>query len=176
MPASSRFIFIRHSIPEMDFSVPSSTWGLTSEGRDKSVELAPRVAEYAPIRIYTGPEPKMRQTGELIGREIGVPVEPVPGLQEHMRPVMPYRGPDEWHALIQRLFEEPDRRILGDETASACLQRFSEAVDTLAERHGDHPFAVVSGATAISLYAARRTARDGFEIWRALDMPDLLVL
>lgn len=175
-PNRRDLVLIRHSVPDMDFSVPSSEWALSALGRRRCAEIAPQVGKYAPAMIYTGPEPKMRQTGRIIGRELNIPVEVFPGIQEHMRPVLPYRGPDEWNQLIARLFANPDYLVLGHETARECQARFADAVHRLAHRHTSESFAVVSGATAIALYVAQITGEPAYAFWKSLEMPDIRVV
>lgn len=174
--AIPRLALIRHSQPTLDFKVPSSTWCLSDEGRRRCLNILPTVENAAPAHIYTGPEPKMGETGSIIGVQLGISVTPVDELCEHRRPCLPERGQEEWHALIARLFDEPETLVLGHETAIDCLARFSRAIQKLAGQHSGESFAIVSGATAISLYVAHQHGVNAFDFWRKLEMPDVVVI
>ena len=49
-------ILVRHSLPAVDPEVPSATWPLSAEGRERCVTLAERLAEYDLNVIVTSSE------------------------------------------------------------------------------------------------------------------------
>lgn len=151
----SRLVLIRHSQPVLDCSVPSSTWQLSEHGRGRRLDIVPTVERTEPVHIGAGPESKMLEAASIVGDQLGLRVTAIDELSEHRRPLLPERGQEEWHALIARLFAEPDRLVLGRDTANQCLGRFSHAIGRIADQHRNESFAVVSGATTISLYVAQ---------------------
>lgn len=168
-------ILIRHSVPILDFSVPSSTWELSDDGRRRCLDIVPTVERAEAVHIYAGPEPKMAETASIVGEHLGIAVTRIDDLSEHRRPRLPERGQEEWHALIARLFAEPEQLVLGHETANQCLDRVDAAIRRIADQHRGESFAVVSGGTAISLYVARHQKAAVFDFWQTLDMPHVVV-
>jgi broad specificity phosphatase PhoE len=121
--------------------------------------------------VVSSPEPKARETAELLGALLGLEVHELADLREQERRSVGWLDRDELAVVIRRFFAEPDRVVFGDESAAEALTRFSRAVDGLA-----HGAVVVSHGTVISLYVADRTGQDAFEVWSGLELPDLLVV
>jgi broad specificity phosphatase PhoE len=164
-------LLVRHSLPELVPAVPAEDWRLSEEGRRRCGPLATRLREHGPTAILSSTEPKVRETAELVGAELGLDVQEAAALRETARRTVPWLEADELRRSIRALFERPDEVVFGEESASAALARFSAAVDGLDERT-----VVVSGGTVISLYAAARTGRDAYELWSSLELPDLVVV
>jgi broad specificity phosphatase PhoE len=117
----------------------------------------------------SSPEAKARETAELIASPLGLEVQLVDGLRETARRTVGWLEPDELERGIQALFDRPDEVVHGEESATAALARFEAAVAGLPERA-----VVVSHGTVISLYVAAKTGRDPFELWRSLELPDVV--
>ncbi len=164
-------LLVRHSVPAIDPDVPAEEWRLSAEGRSRCEALAERLATYEPQTIVSSPEPKARETAELVGGQLGLAVRESDDLREQARRTVGWLQREQLEAGIRGLFERRDEVVFGEESAADALARFSRAVDGLG------PGAVVvSHGTVISLYTAARTGRDAFEIWRSLELPDLLVV
>jgi 2,3-bisphosphoglycerate-dependent phosphoglycerate mutase len=133
--------------------------------------LAERVATHDPALVVSSPEPKARETAELLAERLGIELRESDGLREQERRSVGWLERAELEAGIRRLLAEPDRVVFGEESAAEALARFSRAVEAL----GDGAV-VVSHGTVISLYAAAQTGRDAFELWRSLELPDLVVV
>lgn len=151
--------------------MPSSDWRLSDEGRRRCGPLADRLAAFWPKALLSSPEPKARETAELIAPALGLDVELADGLRETERRTVPWLERNELERGIRALFDRPDEVVYGEESATAALARFESAVEGLPE-----PAVVVSHGTVISLYVAARTGRDGFEVWRGLELPDVIEL
>lgn len=164
-------LLVRHSVPAVDPSIPAAEWRLSPEGRRLCEALAGRVAAHEPDLVVSSPEPKARETAELLAARLGLELRESYGLREQERRRVGWLERVELEAGIRRLFAEPDRVVFGEESAAEALARFSGVVEGLGERA-----VVVSHGTVISLYAADRSGRDAFELWRALELPDLLVV
>jgi broad specificity phosphatase PhoE len=164
-------LLVRHSVSQVDPAKPAEEWHLSEEGRARCAQLAEKLAGYVPRAIVSSTEPKALETAALLGAELGLEVREVDGLRETARRTVGFMEAQEFRRSVRALFERPDEVVFGEESARAALRRFAAVVDELPERT-----VVVSHGTVISLYAAARTGRDGFEIWSGLDLPDLVVV
>jgi broad specificity phosphatase PhoE len=164
-------LLVRHSVPEVDPALRAEEWRLSEEGRRRCGALAERLREHGPTAVVSSTEPKMRETAELVGAELGLEVRESHALRETARRTVPWMEAEEFRQAVRRLFERPQEVVFGEESAVDALARFSAAVDGLEERT-----VVVSGGTVISLYVAARTSEDAFELWGRLDLPDLVVV
>jgi 2,3-bisphosphoglycerate-dependent phosphoglycerate mutase len=164
-------LLVRHSLPEVDPSLSAEEWRLSDEGRRSCGPLAERLRAYGPTAIFSSTEPKMRETAELVGAELGLEVRESPALRETSRRTVPWLEADEFRRAVRRLFERPEEVVFGEESAVDALARFSATVDGLDERA-----IVVSGGTIISLFAAARTGEDAYELWSRLELPDLVIV
>jgi broad specificity phosphatase PhoE len=162
-------LLVRHSAPELDPTVPSHEWRLSEEGRRRCGPLAERVAAYRPDVLVSSPEPKARETAELIAVPLGLDVQFHEGLRETARRTVGWLRRDQLELGIKALFDRPDQIVFGEESANAALARFEATVAELPERA-----VVVTHGTVLSLYVAARTGRDPFEFWRSLELPDLV--
>jgi broad specificity phosphatase PhoE len=164
-------LLVRHSVPAIDREVPAEEWRLSAEGRSRCEALAARLATHEPQTIVASPEPKARETAELVGAQLGLAVRESDDLREQARRTVGWLVREELEAAIRALFERPNEVVFGEESAADALTRFSRAVAGLG------PGAVVvSHGTVISLYAAAQTGRHAFDIWRSLELPDLLLV
>ncbi len=162
-------LLVRHSVPEIEPGVPSEEWRLSEEGRRRCGPLAERLARLAPRVLLSSTEPKARETAELVAPVLGLEVQLSDGLRETARRTVGWLEPDELERGIRGLFERPDEVVYGEESAAAALARFEAAVEGLPESA-----VVVSHGTVISLYAAARTGGDPFELWKRLELPDVV--
>jgi broad specificity phosphatase PhoE len=164
-------LLVRHSLPELDPSVPAEEWSLSEEGRRRCGPLAERLAACRPEVLLSSTEPKARETAELVVPALGLDVEFSEGLRETARRTVPWLEREELERGIRELFERPDEVVYGEETATAALARFEAAVEGRPE-----PVVVVTHGTVLSLYVAAKTGRDPFELWRSLELPDVVEL
>lgn len=149
--------------------MPSEEWRLSEEGRARCGPLVDRLAPYEPRMLLSSTEPKALETAQLIAPALGLEVELSDGLRETERRTVPWLERNELEQGIRGLFERPDEVVYGEECANAALARFEAAVEGLPE-----PAVVVTHGTVMSLYVAARTGRDGFEVWRGLELPDVV--
>ncbi len=163
-------LLVRHSAPELDPARPADEWRLSDEGRERCRPLADRLAVFEPRMLLSSPEPKARETAELIAEPLSLAVHVDERLRETARSSVGWLEREELARGIAELFARPQELVFGEETADHALARFSSVVDGLQRA------VVVSHGRVISLYAARRTGRDPFELWRSLKLPDVVVL
>jgi broad specificity phosphatase PhoE len=121
------------------------------------------------------PEPKAFRTGEIVAEALGIPMTTVADLREIDRPVLPILPAPEHQRMNARLFAEPDRAVVGRESARAAQERFTEAVRSESGRTGDDLVAIAHG-TVIALLVSRHNDVDGFQLWKRLECASLVVL
>lgn len=164
-------LLVRHSAAELDPTAPSEEWRLSEEGRRRCGRLAERLAEHEPRALLSSTEAKARETAELVAPALGLEVQLSDELRETARRTVGWLDREEIDRGIRALFGRPDEVVFGEESAAAALARFERAVDGLPE-----PSVVVTHGTVLSLYVAARTGRDPYELWRGLELPDLVVV
>ena len=164
-------LLVRHSAPQVEPAVPAEEWHLSAEGRRRCVPLGARLARHQPRSLLASTEPKAWETAELLATELGLEVRHSDALRETARKTVPWLARDELESRIRALFRRPDEIVFGEESAASALARFSDAVEAL-----ERPAVVVSHGTVISLYVAAQTGEDPYEIWRRLELPDVVEL
>jgi broad specificity phosphatase PhoE len=173
-------ILIKHSQPAIVPGVPAAEWVLSDEGRQRCVPLAAALAAYAPGALVSSEEPKAVETAHLVAVRLGLPHSAAPGLHEHVRRSAAYTAPAEFHASVAALFAHPSELVYGDETADEAHVRFVAAVagimgDAAQSRPG-RAVAIVAHGTVISLFVARATGIDPFNLWVRLGLPSFVAL
>lgn len=172
-----KLILARHAMPTLDGSRPAREWELSEEGRASCEVLAQRLAAHAPSRVVTSQEPKAVETGQIVARALGLPWETAESLGEHQRSkvgLMP--RPEDFRAAVLRLFQEPDKLVLGDETANQALERFSSALERVLQQYPEETLVVVSHGTVLSLWAGPRAGMEPAGLWLKLGLPAYLVI
>jgi broad specificity phosphatase PhoE len=164
-------LLVRHSVPEVDRSIPAAEWRLSAEGRARCDALAKQLSTHDPELVVSSTEPKALETAELLAWRLGLDVRESAELREQERRTVGWLERDELEAAVLRVFAEPDQVVFGEESAASALERFTRAVEGLGDRA-----IVVSHGTVISLYVAARTGQDAFALWKGLELPDLLVV
>lgn len=170
-----KLILIKHASPLKDENRPSHEWRLSDAGREAARKLADRVRPHYPARVITSHEPKAIETGAIIAETLGIPSEQASGLQEHGRSNVPMMRTREFISAVAQFFAEPDRLVLGDETADAAKARFSAAITDVTRRYSDDDLAIVTHGTVLALHAADYVDEPPFQLWRNLGLPSMLV-
>jgi len=169
-----RLILIKHARPQVDPSLPSEVWTLGDEGRAGASKLIEPLRAYPVARLYSSTQAKAKETAEIVGRGLDKPVETLSDLCEHDRRNVPHMESREFISMIALFFKEPDRLVLGDETADEAYDRFAAAVDGILRREiGD--VAIVTHGTVIALFAQRRARQEPFALWRRMGQPSFIV-
>jgi broad specificity phosphatase PhoE len=171
-----KLILVRHSLPVITGEQPASQWQLSEEGRRRCGGLATQLEAHRPSAIVTSTEPKAIETGQLVGRRLGIPVEAAPNLHEHERPGTDLDTPEQFQAKVGRLLENPGELVFGAETGDQARERFSAAVDDALKRHPSGDLAIVSHGTVMTLFLARAAGIDPVPFWKQLGLPAFVVL
>jgi len=172
----NKLILVKHSLPEILPEIPASEWHLSVEGRLRCQALGDELAGHAPNLIFSSPEPKAQETGQIIAQQLVKPLFIVPGLHEHERKTVRFTNEEQFQANIKEFFEQPDALVFGEETVAQCLNRFSSAVDQLISQNRDQNLVVVSHGTVITLFVVNNCGIEPFPFWSRLDLPSFVVL
>jgi broad specificity phosphatase PhoE len=164
---------VRHGRPLVDRSRPAHEWELDPRAYDDVWAL--RESGRLPERAawFSSPEPKALATAELLtDSEVGV----VDDLRELVRDSITWI--EDFDAVVSRCFEDPDRSAHpGWEPLAACRERVLRAAEGILTAYGDDDVVLVGHGTAWTVLAAALTATEpDLDRWRALQMPDLVVV
>jgi broad specificity phosphatase PhoE len=170
-----KLILIKHARPQVVDGVASHEWQLSDEGRLACKTLAEVVGQHDPGVIVTSDEPKAQETAKLVADSLGKPLETAAGLQEHDRSNVPMMRSSEFLSALALFFREPNRRVLGRETADEAAGRFERAIESVLARHPEGNIAVVTHGTVLALFASENGAGDPFMLYRQLGLPSVVV-
>ena len=169
-------VLVRHSLPEIDPSRPGREWSLSPERSRRARQLAPCLAPYHLEVLVSSEEPKAVQTAAIIGEELGLPPEVVPGLHEHDRSGVVGLDREAFLGAIARTFAHPGERVFGAESADEARERFTGVLGQLLARYPERNLCVVAHGTVLSLYVAEREGSDAYALWQRLGLPCYFVL
>ena len=170
-----RLILVRHSVPDIRRDVPAAEWRLSAEGAARARALSRQLQPADATCVFTSREPKATETARLLAGEWQLPVEEVPGLQEHERPEAQLLSRDAFERKIADLFARPGQLVFGAETADQARRRFTAALVRLLTRAaGD--IVVVSHGTVIALFVAEVSGVEPFAFWKRQEMPFAVTL
>mgnify|MGYP001606565988 CR=1 FL=1 len=172
----ARLVLIKHSVPEMQIHTESRFWHLSEEGRNRCAPLAEKLRRFNLARIVSSNEPKAVETAELLASELSRTHIVRPDLQENDRTGLGFVGVEAYQDTFRRFFAEPDRVIVGTETAEEARARFTTAVEAVLEEFPEETLAIVTHGTVISLLVSEPTAEERFRLWRRLGLPSYVVV
>ena len=162
---TAEVILVRHALPEVEQGGASKLWGLSEASREDCVLLAhalpPGIAA-----IRSSDERKARETADVLGLRLGLPVQVDARFAEVDRPPVWDRDYQEVAAGYLAGAAEP-----GWEPREDVLARFSAGI-TDARATADGMIVVVSHGMAISLWVASIASIEVVSWWRALALPD----
>lgn len=168
-------ILIKHSMPEIDPSVPAKEWHLGEDGRARCAALAEHLTRYHPDVIVTSTEPKAVETAVEVAHHLGLSYTTAEGLHEHERPTVGYMSTETWEQSVATFFARPDVLSLGAETAYQALERFETAIGKVVAAAPGKTVAVVTHGTVMTLFVAHHTGVDPMSFWRKLGLPSFVV-
>jgi broad specificity phosphatase PhoE len=171
-------ILIKHATPVKDPSRASHEWELSEEGRTQAIKLASELQSQnlAIDLVCTSDEPKAQETGQIIAAEFDRPLSVVKELAEHDRSNVPVMATRDFISSVAQFFKEPNRLVLGRETARDAKARITRAIEQIMSEHGGKNVAIVSHGTVISLFAAELLNEDAFQLWRRMGLPSYIVI
>ncbi len=82
-----------------------------------------------------------------------------------------------WEATPIDFFSRPTELVFGEESAHQALQRFSRAIEKIVTSNPDGNLAIATHGTVMTLWVAAHNPQiDALAFWRALKLPDLVIL
>ncbi len=169
-------ILVKHSLPEIDPSVPAKEWRLSFEGRRRARILGERLDRYSLDLIVSSAEPKAIETAEIAAGVLNVRMEVVEGLHEHERVNVGFLEKERFEQSIRQFYEQPADQVFGEETADSAYVRFSEAINGITKRSREKNVAIVTHGTVMSLFVSRNSDLEPFALWKKLGLPSCVVL
>jgi broad specificity phosphatase PhoE len=149
---------------------------LSDAGREQANALAEQLRDRAIELLVTSTEPKAEETGRIVAEKLGVAVEAADGLQEHDRRNVPFMPTREFISTVALFFTQPNRLVLGRETARDAKHRFESAVRRVMESNPAKNVAIVTHGTVLSLLVAEYANQDAFQLWRRMGLPSYVVM
>jgi broad specificity phosphatase PhoE len=170
-------ILVRHAKSRVERARPPDEWSLSPAGERGAAVIAPMLERHRPGRLIASPEPKARQTAEILGRCLDLDVEIANGLREHDRTGVPFfETQEEFERRVTELFERPTERVLGRESAVEACRRFSATVQGALDSRPEACLAFVTHGTVMSLFLGSLATLEPLGMWRRLCMPAYAVL
>lgn len=161
----SGVILVRHAMPEVVCGVSSKLWGLGEVSREDCVLLAHALPPGI-SRVWSSDERKAKETADVIGLRLGLPVSVDVGFGEVDRPDVWDRDYREVAAGYLGGADEP-----GWEDRRAVTGRFAAAV-ARASSGTEQDIVIVSHGMAMTLWMASLSPIAAVDWWRALTFPD----
>ena len=177
MASQQHLIIARHSLPEIVPGVEARHWRLGEEGRRRATLLAGELSAYAPALVATSPEPKARETAEIVANIAGAPLREIAGLAEHDRGEAEFRQTRaEFRRDVEAFFTQREHAVFGRETAIHAYARFSRAIDQLLADAPSGNIVAVTHGRVMALFVSIRSGVDAFAFWQRLGHPCFTVL
>lgn len=165
-------ILVRHARPEVGAATAPSEWRLSAAGREAATSLAHALSALRPVIALSSPEPKARETTEIVARALAVAVDVEPDLAEHRRPSWDFTTNHDFRARVRSVLTEPLRSVDGAETGAHALARFQAVI----ARHPRRPLLIGSHGTILSLWLSRELRVDPVELWDSMGLPEAALL
>ncbi|MBB6626539.1 histidine phosphatase family protein [Nocardioides sp. KIGAM211] len=164
---------VRHGRPLPVPGQPASAWELDPAGFDDVWAL--RESGRLPARAawFCSPEPKAVATAQLLTEgDVGI----LDDLREQVRDDAVWI--EDFEGAVRRAFAEPDTSAhRGWEPISTCRDRVVPAVRRVLDVHAGEDVVLVGHGTAWILVVAALTGTEpDLDRWRALALPDVLVV
>ena len=101
-------LVVRHAQTSPDPAVPSENWLLTPVGQQQAFALGGFLARaYRPVMLASSSQHKAVHTAQAISSAVHLPVNIVPGLEEHHRENVPFMDQQAFLSAVRSLLENP---------------------------------------------------------------------
>ena len=164
---------VRHGLPLLDRGRAAHEWELDPSGYDDiwALRTSGRLPRHA--SWFSSPEPKALATAELLtDGEVGV----MDDLREHVRDGGEWV--DDFEDAVRRAFAVPTAvAVPGWEPLDRCRTRVVRAAEGILSAHSEDDVVLVGHGTAWTVLSAALTGTEpDLDRWRAMSMPDLIVV
>ena len=160
--------YLTHPQVNIDPAIPVPSWGLSEIGRIRAEAIGSTRQLSRTARIICSGERKAIETAEIIAARLNVAVEIRWAMHENDRSATGFLVPDEFQAVADQFFAQPEISIRGWERAVDAQSRIVREVEDVLARDepGDILF-VGHGGVGTLLYCYY----SGVAIDRAYDQP-----
>ena len=160
--------YLTHPQVKIDPVIPVPSWGLSEVGRARAEAIAGNGRLSGTTQINSSGERKAIETAEIIAAKLNFDVEVREAMHENDRSATGFLVPDEFEAVANQFFAQPDISIRGWERAIDAQLRIVREVEHVLARNrpGDVLF-VGHGGVGTLLYCHYC----GFAIERTHDQP-----
>jgi broad specificity phosphatase PhoE len=172
----TKLIVIKHSQPEIVADVPAPRWVLSDVGRQRCDWLGRSLRAHDLTGLGSSLEPKALETAARVAVANSLVVMPHAGLHENDRTGLGFLPEAELRDRIRKFFAEPDRCVMGRETAHEAFARLAEAVAEIEASMPKENIAIVTHGTVLTLFVSRHNKIAPFDLWTALRAPSYVVL
>lgn len=160
--------YLTHPQVNIDPSIPVPRWGLSEVGRARTETVTATGLLSGTTQVVSSGERKAIETAEIIAAKLGVDVEVREAMHENDRSATGFLVPDEFEAMANQFFGQPDTSIRGWERAvDAQLRIVHEVEHVLARNTPGDVLLVGHGGVGTLLYCHY----SGLGIDRAHDQP-----
>ena len=160
--------YLTHPQVAIDPNVPVPQWGLSVQGRARAQALARAGWLAGTTRIVSSGERKAVETADILAAALRLEIEVCEAMHENDRAATGFLPPDEFEAVADRFFQQPEESVRGWERAIDAQRRIVREAEAVLRRDatGDVLF-VGHGAVGTLLYCYYA----GLPIDRAFDQP-----
>lgn len=162
-------LYLTHPQVRIDPDVPVPRWGLSLEGRARTATLcqADWIRRFG--RIVSSEETKALEAAGMLGQALGLDVETLSNLHENDRSATGFLPREEFEAVADAFFAQPEASALGWETAQAAQARIVAAVRAAVALSPETPVLFVGHGAVGTLLKCALARRP---ISRREDQPD----
>ena len=158
--------YLTHPQVRIDPAIPVPSWGLSEVGRARTEAIASTGRLSTTTQIISSGERKAIETAEIIAAKLNVDVEVREAMHENDRSATGFLMPDEFEAVANEFFAQPQISVRGWERAIDAQLRIVREVEQVLARNrpGDVLF-IGHGGVGTLLYCHY----SGFAIDRTYD-------
>jgi broad specificity phosphatase PhoE len=168
-------LLTRHSNPIINQTEEPISWSLSTIGKENAKIIADKINLYKPDIIISSIELKAIETAKIFANKMNIKHKVMNDLHEQRRGIMRYLSNEEFMHNISKLFENPNKRIFGEESANQANKRFTSAMRSIEMEYPDKTICIVSHGVVISLYASQYYYKEPYQIWQKLATPSCIV-
>ncbi len=121
--------YVTHPDVDVDPTIPVERWTLSARGEQRARAMLERPWVPEVRRIVSSDETKAVRTAEILAEHLGLEVEVLDGLGENDRSATGFLPPEEFEAMADRFFAEPECSVRGWERAVDAQARVVVALE-----------------------------------------------
>lgn len=165
--SSTNLLFLTHPQVAIDPAIPVPDWTLSPLGVSRMERFAASSVVAGVTAIYCSGERKAVDTARILSERTGVPYSVVAALHENDRSATGYLPPEQFEAVADRFFAEPETSVLGWERAVDAQSRIVHCIHEIVDGDttpGDIVIAAHGGVGALALaYLLRKSISRRFD-------------